>query len=121
MKPIKPKFWMFNKETHEITGTDDVLEWGKYMNIEGARIVQQDTVNGYLVSTVFLGLDHSFDFGVPVLFETMIFDEVYINDKGESVEERRELHDYQERYHTYEEAVEGHKKALELAKHGSTT
>ena len=30
-------------------------------------------VGGYHVSTVFLGLDHSFDNGPPLLFETMVF------------------------------------------------
>jgi hypothetical protein len=55
------------------------------------------------------GLDHSFHFyengqrvGLPILFETMIFG-------GE--------HDqYQDRYATRDEALEGHKKALAMAK-----
>lgn len=54
------------------------------------------------VSTVFLGLDHSFNGGKPLLFETMIFGGGY--------------DDYQERYTTWEEAEKGHKKALELVK-----
>ena len=52
------------------------------------------------VSTVFLGLDHAWNSDVPVLWETMIFG-------GE--------HDqYQERYTSHEDALEGHKKALTL-------
>jgi hypothetical protein len=53
------------------------------------------------VSTVFLGLDHSFGEGPPQLFETMIFG-------GEHDE-------YQERYSTWDEAEAGHKKACKLA------
>ena len=54
------------------------------------------------VSTVFLGLDHSFGGGTPILFETMIFGGEY--------------DDYQERYHTLEEAQVGHEKAISLVK-----
>lgn len=32
-----------------------------------------DTVGGYKISTVFLGIDHAFDGGTPILFETMMF------------------------------------------------
>lgn len=53
------------------------------------------------VSTVFLSIDHAYDGGLPVLFETMIFG-------GEHDE-------YQERYHTWEEAEYGHKRACALA------
>ena len=53
-----------------------------------------------VVSTVFLGMDHSFDGGTPVLFETMIFGGEYDQ--------------FQERYCTWDEAEEGHKVACEL-------
>lgn len=53
------------------------------------------------VSTVWLGLDHQYGDGPPLIFETMIFG-------GE--------HDqYQERYSTKEEAIAGHKRACALA------
>jgi hypothetical protein len=51
------------------------------------------------VSTVFLGLDHSFGQGRPVLFETMIFGGKHDQD--------------QERYCTWKEAEKGH---LEMCK-----
>jgi hypothetical protein len=65
------------------------------------RTVKRDEIGDILVSTVFLGLDHSWTpGGKPVLWETMIFG-------GE--------HDqYQERYTSHKDALEGHKKALEL-------
>lgn len=67
---------------------------------DNRRIVKRDEIGGILVSTVFLGLDHAWDSDIPVLWETMIFG-------GE--------HDqYQERYTSYEDALEGHKKVLTL-------
>ncbi len=40
---------------------------------ERLRIVAQTTISSRLVSTVFLGLDHNFGQGPPVLWETMVF------------------------------------------------
>ena len=54
------------------------------------------------VSTVFLGLNHNYGDGPPMIFETMIFGS--------------EHDEYQERYSTWDEAVAGHEKAVELAK-----
>lgn len=79
---------------------EDIHTWGQWMT-DGDCKVGRSQKGELLVSTVFLGLDHNFGEGKPLLFETMIF-------TGE--------HDgYQERYSTWEEAVEGHKKACELA------
>ena len=79
-----------------ITEAADWLEEGS-----DRRTVKRDEIGDILVSTVFLGLDHSWTpGGKPVLWETMIFG-------GE--------HDqYQERYTSHEDALEGHEKALEL-------
>ena len=67
-------------------------------------IVDQETVDGYRVSTVFIGLCHNFDpySKVPIVFETMIFDH---DDKSV----------YQRRYSTWNEAEEGHKEAVKWA------
>lgn len=79
----------------------DLMKWGAFFEQSHSRILQQDSANGIKVSTVFLGLDHSFADGPPLLWETMIFG-------GE--------HDqYQERYSTRAQAIEGHNVALELA------
>jgi hypothetical protein len=54
------------------------------------------------ISTVFLGLDHSFrESGPPILFETMIF--------GDDED------DYQRRCATWEEAEAMHARAVEIA------
>jgi hypothetical protein len=54
------------------------------------------------VSTVWLGLDHSWGYGPPLFFETMIF-----GLKGE-------LADYQERYSSEDAARKGHERAVNL-------
>ncbi len=81
---------------------DDVLEWGKWFETADRHVAKTVLPNGVEVSTVFLGLDHSFSGGKPILFETMIFGGEH--DDG-----------YQERYSTWEEAEAGHKQAVALA------
>lgn len=77
---------------------DDILKWGNSM--DASRIVKRTQVGSILISTVFLGLDHQFGDGPPLLWETMIFG-------GE--------HDqYQERYSSKEKALEGHIKAVKI-------
>ena len=67
------------------------------------RIVKQENLTKKIrVSTVFLGLDHAWNGATPLLWETMIFGGKH--------------DDYQERYTSYEDAVEGHKRAVKLAK-----
>ena len=51
----------------------DSFAWGLwYANTD--RRVRKETVCGSEISTVFLGMDHSFGSGKPLLFETMVFD-----------------------------------------------
>jgi hypothetical protein len=65
------------------------------------RKVAVNTISsGVRISTVFLGLDHSFGEGEPVLFETMTFG------LGDD--------DIQQRYTTREEAIAGHAQVVEL-------
>lgn len=58
------------------------------------------------VSTVFLGLDHSFVPGEVLLFETMIFN--------------GPLDETQARYSTREQAIEGHEYYVRAAKFAAT-
>lgn len=80
----------------------DLMTWAKWFEKRETRIVAQDQIGEVKVSTVFLGLDHNWGDGPPVLWETMIF--------GGPHDE------YQERYTSHDEAVAGHTKALELVK-----
>jgi hypothetical protein len=66
----------------------------------GFDILLDENDKNISVSTVFLGLDHSWNNKGLLLWETMIFG-------GE--------HDqYQERYSSYEDALEGHQRAIDL-------
>lgn len=58
------------------------------------------------ISTVFLGIDHSHDGSIPLLFETMVFG--------------GEFDGYMDRYHTIEEAIDGHQKILDMVDGGRT-
>jgi len=53
---------------------EDIREWGVWYQTAERRLAR-DVVGPYIVSTVFLGLDHQWGGGPPVLWETMVFDE----------------------------------------------
>lgn len=74
----------------------DIIKWGKLM--EGNRKVKRTEIGDVSVSTVFLGLDHQWGKGPPLLFETMIF--------GGKLDQE------QDRYSTWDQAVEGHNKMV---------
>lgn len=76
-----------------------LTEWSEQVETMNRRVARNE-IDGHLVSTVWLGLDHSFDGGLPLLLETMVF-----NKEGKDI--------YCDRYTTWEEAEEGHKKAIE--------
>ena len=78
----------------------NIIEWAEKMKSVNCRVALDETKK-IKVSTVFLGMDHNWGEGPPLLFKTMIFG-------GKNDE-------YQERYSTWEEAEEGHKKACKLA------
>ena len=79
----------------------DLMKWGHWMGTGNRHIALDRLAEGVKISTLFLGVDYNFGEGPPILFETMIFG-------GE--------HDqYQERYETREQALEGHKRAVQLA------
>jgi hypothetical protein len=73
----------------------DFTAWCRWLGVDCNRHVDYDIISPTVgVSTIFLGVDHSLLDSVPVLFETMVFDE-----KGLSE---------QRRYHTWDEAMAGH-------------
>lgn len=79
---------------------EDIIEWGQWFGSHPNRHVGNDMIGDIHVSTVFLAIDHNWNGGRPILFETMIFG-------GE--------HDqYQERCSTWEEAEEMHARALKM-------
>jgi hypothetical protein len=85
-------------DDHEAVEVDDIIQWARAFE-SSVRRVAQDTISGVRISTVFLGLDHGWG-STPQLFETMIFGGEY--------------DEHQVRYETWDEAVTGHKAALEM-------
>lgn len=84
----------------------DTLSWGRWMEHarqEGTHHVGHDVVGDVRISTVFLGVNHSF-FGeeLPILYETMIFG--------------GPLDGEQERYPLRVLAAEGHARWVERVK-----
>lgn len=66
-----PGYWVLNKDKRAVKAAS-VEEWGLFFR-SPERIVKQETIGDVKISTVFLGLDHQFGDGPPLLFETMIF------------------------------------------------
>lgn len=86
----------------------DTEAWAQWFENSESRQVARDTIGGVAISTVFLGLDHSFhNDGPPILWETMIFG-------PEDIPE--ELKGFQMRYRSREQAVKGHQLAVEKVK-----
>ncbi|HEY4720248.1 MAG TPA: hypothetical protein VII92_00260 [Anaerolineae bacterium] len=81
----------------------DLMTWAKWFE-SADRHVAQDQIGDARISTVFLGIDHQWGDGPPLIFETMIFG-------GE--------HDqYQTRSSTWDEAEAQHAEAIKLVKGG---
>ncbi len=81
---------------HEVKEAADVMEWGRFFEKDD-RIVAQEDVGPYWVSTVFLGIDHQWGDGPPLLFETMVFKD----GKGDQWVERASTWDEAALMHVY--------------------
>lgn len=79
----------------------DLMKWAEWFE-SADRIVAATEIDDTKVSTVFLGLDHSFGEGPPLLFETMVFGGDADGDC--------------DRYTTWEEAEQGHAAKLAALK-----
>ena len=95
--------WYILDENNKPVASASIIEAATWLDKNPERkAVKQEHINDVRISTVFLTLDHAWpkDDITPVLWETMIFG-------GE--------HDqYMDRYTSYEDALEGHQKALNL-------
>lgn len=88
---------MYILNGHEPVPIEDSIAWATLLGTMD-RVVNKTVMdNGVTVSTVFLGLDHGWN-KEPLLFETMVF-----GGKMDGV---------QNRYTTWEQAEEGHKKMV---------
>lgn len=85
---------------HTPVPVTDVAVWGKFCEDRSKRRVARTEIGDVTVSTVFLGINHNFVEGEPILFETMVFG-------GEHDE-------YQERCCTWDEAVAMHTRVVTM-------
>lgn len=93
---MKPRYFK-----RDGTPMENVLEWAKDFETKDRKVAKDVLPDGKVVSTVFLGMDHRFDEGPPLIFETMVFPNE--KDFGELD---------MDRYSTEEEALKGHKKMV---------
>lgn len=103
--------WIFDRQFVEIDGkpvrVGDVLRAaGAVFSVDRRVALDEFEVDGEVVrvSTVFLGLDHQFGEGAPLVYETMVFGAA---------------DDYQARWSTREQAEIGHRALVERLKAGA--
>jgi hypothetical protein len=94
---MNPRYYVLNDARQAVPC--DMLTWARAMEVTATRIVERTVVGDAEVSTVFLGLDHQFGDGSPLLFETLVFG--------------GRLDGEMERYSTWDEAVAGHRRMVE--------
>ncbi len=80
----------------------DISRWGAWFSVHKEERVIGETDKGMVkVLTIFLGLDHNYGQGDPLLFETRIINGIHDG--------------YNDRYTTRGAAEAGHKEAVRLA------
>ena len=85
---------------------EDIAEWARWFcDSDEQRIVAKSHIGESKVSTVFLGLDHQWGDGPPLIYETMVFG--------------GDLDGEQNRYSTREEAESGHKDMVAKVSDGA--
>jgi len=93
--------YILDEDGKSVRKADTIEEWADWFEHSNNRLMKQTQVRQARISTVFLGIDHSFDTSgesPPVLFETMIFGGAYDQ--------------FQWRYSDPEEALKDHDKIV---------
>lgn len=93
------RYFILNENGDPISMTDAIgfAQWFEKAN----RHLAKTELSGFYISTVFLGINHAFGGGDPVLWETMIF--------GLTGDD-----EYQDRHTNKRDALLGHIKAIEF-------
>ena len=91
-------------EDKTVTSVGNATEWAAFLesDSDGRRVDRTEVTDDIEVSTVFLGLNHQFGDGPPLLFETLVFGGKL---DGEMC-----------RYSTWDQAVSGHLRVVERVK-----
>lgn len=105
-------YYIIDDDTKQIrhpVNLDEYIQWcEQHCDVIGGvsvRIAYSELAPDVDVSTIFMTLDHSFGFGPPVLYETIVFG--------------GPLNLYRRRYHTEEEALRGHEQTVAMLRGGS--
>jgi hypothetical protein len=101
--------YMLGPDGRTVVKMDDLYEWA-FQFEHANRVVEQTTMGGLFISTVFLGTDHNFATPghPPILFETMVFKD------GPKRHDEVDC----ERCSTWEQAERQHAKYVAKAKAG---
>lgn len=92
----------YNREGKPIS----LMEWGRLFEDPDYKRVKLTIGAGRRVSTIWMGLDHSFEEGAdPLIFETMIFKDVEGADRNDEIDVQR--------YSTEEQALAGHEEMVQ--------
>ena len=101
---MRPRYFVLAADGHTPRALPDVVEWARWFETANRIVAQTEVTPDVKVSTVFLGINHNFGSGSPILFETMIFGGPHDS--------------FTERYHTWDEAEAGHARAVARARKG---
>lgn len=94
-------YFLNEDKTYRCCTCEEYQEQISLMLNTHTKSVDKTLKNDLVISTTWLGINHNFiDENIPLLFETMIFDK-----NGDSF--------YCKRYTTWDEAVQGHKNAID--------
>lgn len=64
---------LFVLDGHEVRGVFDIREWGATFELQNRIVMRTKLIDGSIISTVFLGIDHSMiGRGPPILFESAL-------------------------------------------------
>jgi hypothetical protein len=94
------RYYILDADNHIVPA--DLVTWAMWLDNNNKTLGYTEITSACMVSTVFLGLDHGWRDGPPILFETMIF--------GGPLDES------QWRYSSYDDAMVGHTMAVKKAR-----
>jgi len=96
----KPLLYYILDANKNIVAATDLKKWSEWFENSPDRLLKQEYIKDgdqeYFVSTVFLGIDHSYVGGTPILFETMVFESGSMSEL------------YMQQYTAYDDAMRGH-------------
>lgn len=105
VNPVWTSDYLDKVDGHHFNRLSEPISMREYFHllaIPGYRIVKQEHIGDYFVSTVWLGLNHGYS-GSVLIFETMVFNQ-------NPPENYENYHLPQERYATEQQAFQGHAK-----------